>query len=1053
MAENEKRTFDIPWATWLPLIAALAGVIAQLRPLTSARPAAPGEKAIEVRAVQDVDARLWQDPLAVAQKAKAQLDAEMLVKSVPAERTIRHQLDTLVGQVRKQAEGSPILLLAVMIDSGPYPEQGESRLRARQAVLTGMNESGWLPVDSEHIGYVTVPSQPGTEMSFLKTTEDTAMLVPWEECKVGTRDPTVYPVGAEHAYVLWLPSSSFNPKPLDSFARLVAPFIDPKGNVQIRLIGPANSTGLQCMLEEKKTWEQWFQSPPVIPLAPITREDVLDRVCIISPLATAADEELLGANPTEPSVAAAIEHSIFPRTGLRFTRTIAADDVVMRALIQELTLHDVDVVPKLKSRIQKFREWFQSLLPGNSKAALDAKSSDWVDGDRIVILSEWDSAYGRSLTSTFEREVAKRAGSSGDEGKARTRIDSYTYMHGIDGRLPGDPAGTTAKDQSQNSAADRAVAIEMTEGVDQSDFLRRLARLLKDQDTSLKHTGDRGIRAVGLLGSDIFDKLMILRALRRELPEALFFTNNYDAHFERRDDWVDVRNLIVASPFGPVLKVAQASDRPPFKQKVAPFRDNNQTALFAGTLVATGRLGEDDIQKQIESQPRLYEIGRRGANEFLDTAPADDSGVHRLLNEVCTGPRIALLLGAGAALFLMGLWFSRGVVTRPEKGDRGVVFRVLRALSHTTPWIIFTVLFIGIAVSWFAQTHPADQEPLAFHSGISIWPSEMLRLIAFFLAIHFLIKAHVNLLRNEDAVNQHFHLVSPHLGFWDSLRLKNLRLGLRRWKEHLAWADPDARVPAEKAWIAYLRRNQFWPRVIRVVALCALYLVFAICAFVALFPMPVVPARGEVAFNLDWCVLIPTIVALIVLTFYVVDAIQLNSNFIRIFTYGLTEWKPGISPGSNRVPPLSETEISRYHDIVFVAQRTEVVARLIWYPLIVLTLMVLARSSLFDNWSWPPGLIMIFGLNAMWAIGSAVYLRRTAEQLRGTAIENLERFRVANYKEYYKRRTFEELISDIRTLKKGAFAPLSDQPFVRAILVPSGGFGLLAVAQRLLDVF
>ena len=39
--------------------------------------------------------------------------------------------------------------------------------------------------------------------------------------------------------------------------------------------------------------------------------------------------------------------------------------------------------------------------------------------------------------------------------------------------------------------------------------------------------------AIGLLGADVYDKMMILRALRPEFPAAVFFTNNYDAHFER----------------------------------------------------------------------------------------------------------------------------------------------------------------------------------------------------------------------------------------------------------------------------------------------------------------------------------------------------------------------------------------------------------------------------------------------------------------------------------------------------------------------------------------
>ena len=192
---------------------------------------------------------------------------------------------------------------------------------------------------------------------------------------------------------------------------------------------------------------------------------------------------------------------------------------------------------------------------------------------------------------------------------------------------------------------------------------------------------------------------------------------------------------------------------------------------------------------------------------------------------------------------------------------------------------------------------------------------------------------------------------------------------------------------------------------------------------------------------------------MMILTFYVVDAIRLNSNFIRIFTRGVTEWEPKISPEVGRTPPLTLEDLSRYLDISFVAQRTEVVARLIWYPLIILTIMFVARSSFFDYWTWPISLILIFALNAMWAIGSAIFLRRSAEQLRETSIRNLQLMRVKTYATPEKRQMFDELIAEVRAVKKGAFAPLTEQPFIRAILYPSGGLGLLAVGQRLLDFF
>jgi hypothetical protein len=76
MADNDKRKFDLPWGTLLPLLAVLAGVIARYKPLVSERPSVPTEKTAPVIAAQDVDARLWQDPIGVAQKQKALLDEQ-----------------------------------------------------------------------------------------------------------------------------------------------------------------------------------------------------------------------------------------------------------------------------------------------------------------------------------------------------------------------------------------------------------------------------------------------------------------------------------------------------------------------------------------------------------------------------------------------------------------------------------------------------------------------------------------------------------------------------------------------------------------------------------------------------------------------------------------------------------------------------------------------------------------------------------------------------------------------------------------------------------------
>src|SRR5206468_6472967 len=206
MADNDKRKFDLPWATLLPLLAVLAGVVAQYKPLVSARPTVPSEKPIAVIAAQDVDARLWQDPLAVAEKQKDSLIADMSAGRVPKDRGQLHDISTLRDLLHQRMASirGHLLLLAVMIEAGPYSEQAESRLRARQAVLAGLSESGFVPVDGEHIGFVTRGWPPDPPFA-----SEGTLLLPWEECEAIGDPKKVFPKGARRAVLVWLPAVNF----------------------------------------------------------------------------------------------------------------------------------------------------------------------------------------------------------------------------------------------------------------------------------------------------------------------------------------------------------------------------------------------------------------------------------------------------------------------------------------------------------------------------------------------------------------------------------------------------------------------------------------------------------------------------------------------------------------------------------------------------------------------------------------------------------------------------------------------------------------------------
>ncbi|MGA7275529.1 MAG: hypothetical protein WBX14_11850, partial [Candidatus Udaeobacter sp.] len=662
MTDNNKPKFDIPWATLVPIIAAFAGLVVQFRPLVSERPSVPSEKTVPVIAAQDVDARLWQDPIGVAETQKALLDEQIEKGMAKKDSTESHAVRALTDLLSERATefDGRVLLLAVMLDAGPYSEQAESRLRARQAVLEGLSESGFVPVDGEHIGYVTA-TWPPKETNASSAPIESALLLPWEECEAMDDSKNVFPKDTKRVFVVWLPSVNFNVNPLRCFAALINQLApgDIRDQIDVKLIGPANSTGLQAMVHEAF----WYPLKPRWP-GPLSDEDfkamqnALDGVSIISPRATASDLALLSAagvpaSSINSSVRTVLEESIEPgpRDGLHFVRTIATDDVVLCKLIDELRLRQIAVVHEKRE-------------------------------DKVVLLTEWDSLYGRSLAKTFAalastpRQQQDCIGGGQLLNQSYSQIEepdrwpkwilSYRYLRGIDGRLPGDPAKANARDDSQKAQPTQGpAAIEATEGLDQSDFLRRLARELKDKDTQWWRKGKGGIRAIGLLGSDIYDKLMILRALRPYFRDVVFFTNDYDAHFERRDDWGDVRNLVVASPFGSTLQGIELPDGTGFKQHVAPFRDNLQTSMFLGTLAATTRLDSDTITRELEGQPRMFEIGRRGSVELNQ----ENTGWFRewFLSD---GVWWHLILAAAALLFVI-FWIGLSSVDRRLPGGGG----------------------------------------------------------------------------------------------------------------------------------------------------------------------------------------------------------------------------------------------------------------------------------------------------------------------------------------------------------------------------------------------
>lgn len=143
--------------------------------------------------------------------------------------------------------------------------------------------------------------------------------------------------------------------------------------------------------------------------------------------------------------------------------------------------------------------------------------------------------------------------------------------------------------------------------------------------------------------------------------------------------------------------------------------------------------------------------------------------------------------------------------------------------------------------------------------------------------------------------------------------------------------------------------------------------------------------------------------------------------------------------------------------IQFIAKRTAVISAMIYYPFIIVFLMVVARHGYLDRWDFPIGLLVIFGLNAAYAFGNGVFLRRTAEQAKRAAAAQM-RTRLtgvsgvaASSKE--KQSLIERMAALIEDTQEGAFLPFTRHPLFGAIALPTGGTGLVFLLEYLATLF
>lgn len=1012
----------------------VAGTFLLLRP-EPFRPSRPeiAEDAATVEA-EEVRARLWEDPFAAVARHRE------LVKERSNNPHAQRRLNDLF---KDDPQALTLQALAVMVGGGPYAEQAERRLRSRYATLSALGVLGYEPEDSEHVGYFRWQ---------LDRDPSKGLDVPYEWF---LRTPD-----GDRLLLLWLDEDAFRSQPLAKIGRLASELDCASPRIKLKLLGPYGSTNLRAMAQEleenRPANDELTQDCQVthgghLAAKSSPHETALERLQIYSPSATIAEDLLPG------SAHGSLDHRFRVWTGSessRLLRTIGTDQDLAEVLVTELKRRGVD--------------------PGRDS--------------HVALVSEWDTHYGRALPCAFIGAVLGDhypawcpESSNGGSETAETareigRFHRFSYLRGLDGQLPATPGTESSEEErSTKSKPGDLASVERPVGWRRLDYLRRLAGQLRRLDASL---GGKGLEAIGVLGSDVYDKLLVLQALREQFPHVIFFTTDLYASLLHPAEYRSTRNLIVVSNFGLEL------DRR-LQSNVPAFRDNYQTSLYFSTRLALDPElqdplpGQDSVDRWME--PRIFEVGRSGAFDLSPavarvTEPQErwrwDSGesIHPprtdlLSRRLSMEPKKLLVAAVLAAVFFL-------LYRRTYKDMRPAADQLAARLTRVRA-ILGLVLLAGmVSLGVLIAVQKPEGEPFALFEGVSVWPSVYLRFFVGAFSLYFMAIGWIAITENDQQLFRQYLLLPGvrRRKSWRTtcralfrcarLRLRRLRPGpqeaaplvARRVAARQQAADGGTSglpLTAAEVLREYGRRSRLARRVLRVLPLWALYFVIGFVV-VRIFGEPNVPFRGQISFLASKIVTVAFAVSMLTfLIVWAVDATVLSVWLTKALAGCKMEWPEKTKRYFAERLNLERELLEEWLDIQVIACQSTAVGRLVYYPVIAMILMIASRAPFFDSWDFPVGLCIVVSVSLLYLILCAVALRRAAEFARSVAIK---RYRTALIHAAGGDRSSKEdqirlLLDRIRNLRVGVFVPFSQQPWVRAVALLFGGGGSLVFLE------
>jgi hypothetical protein len=1005
-----------------------AGVVIKTDPLKSARPTDPDRVTFQSTSLQNVEARLWQDPFSAVEKYKKSL-SQAVSRSENTSPTPATP-DGLREAIKDR--GSNVTVLVVSLFGASYAEEAESRRRSRFAVISALDFHDYHPVDGDAIGY------------FYATTPYDGD-VPYEWF---VKDNTSRPV-----LVLWLKDEKLTEKPLTTLHNLISKLTPPqpyKNNLNLKWIGPAGSGALSHLVDERGHEHS----------APTHSR----KIEIYSPSATISNCDLhnpWGFRPLEDCIRN--PRSLPEVETSPIVRTIGTDDVLAAALLWEL--------------------WQR----GVNREQVD--NGPCTDG--LVLIGEQDTAYGRTLLRYLKDGFSERC-------KHATPIRTFSYLRGLDGVLPDtDKSSNTTphKDKSGQSKDLREqledAPPEHAEGRNQFDYLRRLADEIDRLDDDKASFAKNGVKAIGLVGSDLYDKLLILQALRSRFKEKIFFTTDLDARYLHADqnDWA--RNLVVASNFGLSLY-------PTLQGSTLPFRDSYQTARYLATLMALDDKPIDHWTGKMKEwlRPQIFEIGRTEAIHLASPS------VERLKNwignnytegRVLPAKKTACDGGWEQCNNIEPIWPSRGLsldhpwaisfmicvglllLTLANRRVNETVRAAFDACSreHNRALVILFVvisvvaeLFTVLPIALYFINDSLAQgvgEPFVWLEGVSVWPSLVIRFVGLLTMLALWCVLRNSLRSQQTRIVKDFKIAMPHS--------RALSLALSRDLWSAAWIGPhlnlasfdkngkavkearaEGKVDVTTVWQNYVRATNVHEKIYWIAASLIIGLVFLAATF-QISDRPSFPHRGTLVETLRLILVYFNALVLWLTIFWVGYETRACTQFIEALSGVSNKWPGQLLARTERETGVPRAQLDDYLDFQLIVRATQRIEWLMHLPFVSLLFIVLARSNFFDAMDFPLALVFVIGLALTYALHSAWLLNKSAKKMRSRTLTYYKEKRSTPAWPSLNTEPIDQLISRISNTREGAFVSLAQQPALQALLIPFGGYGSVQIIEYLVKLF